>query len=220
MQSVDGASNSSPESNNVTPPSVNDEASNVVEISSESSTNNQEISSNNLDAFVRNNTAQNSFQGVSQTEVKDEVKNVCGFTACGFGMENTKLPKFSGDVREYVIFRADFKHAIESRYAKRDAITLLRTCLTDKQLDLIRGIESDYETAWEYLDSINGDPRLVAVTVTRDIVKLKPLSEGEEARFCDLVHLVRRCYNTLKEVGIPSDMDNSYMLSMIEQNMV
>ncbi len=33
------------------------------------------------------------------------------------------------------------------------------------------------------------------------------------------MHLVRRCYNTLKEVGLPSDMDNSHMLSVIEQKM-
>ena len=59
MQSVDGASNSKPESNNVTPPSVNDEASNFVDILSESSTNNQEMSSDNLDAFVQNNAKQN-----------------------------------------------------------------------------------------------------------------------------------------------------------------
>ena len=38
-------------------------------------------------------------------------------------------------------------------------------------------------------------------------------------RFCDLVHFVKRCYNTLKEVGVPMDMDNIHMLSMIEQKM-
>ena len=91
--------------------------------------------------------------------------------------------------------------------------------MTDKPLDLIRGIGSDYEAAWEYLDSIYGDPWVVADTVTQDIVKFKPLSEGEDARFSHLVHLVRRCYNMLKEVAIPSDMDNSYMLYMIEQKM-
>ena len=129
-------------------------------------------------------------QGASQTEVKGDVENVSGFTACGFRMEKPKFPQFSGDVREYVIFRADFKHAIESRYAKRDAITLLRTWLTDKPLDIIRGIGYDYEAAWEYLESIYGDPWVVADTNTQDIVKFKPLSEGEDARFCDLAHLV------------------------------
>ncbi len=51
------------------------------------------------------------------------------------------------------------------------------------------------------------DPRFVSDTITQDIVKFKALEAGEDARFCDLVHLVRRCYNTLKEVGVPSDMD-------------
>ena len=56
-------------------------------------------------------------------------------------------------------------------------------------------------------------------TVTQDIVRFKALNDGEDARFCDLVHLVKRSYNTLKEVGLPSDMDNSHMLSIIEQKM-
>ena len=68
----------------------------------------------------------------------EETKNE---QSCGFQMEKPKLPKFSGDVREYVIFRADFKHTIESRYSKRDAITFLRTCLKDKPLGLIQGID-------------------------------------------------------------------------------
>ena len=49
--------------------------------------------------------------------------------------------------------------------------------------------------------------------------KFKPLRTGEDSRFCELVLLVRRCYNTLKEIGLPSDMDNSHMLSIIEQKM-
>ena len=139
--------------------------------------------------------------------------------ACGFKMEKPKMPKFYGDVRKYAIFRADFKHAIESRYSKRDAITFLRTCLQGKPLELIKGIGSDYDAAWEYLDSIYGDARFVSDTFMQDLVKFKSLLDGEDARFCDLVHLVNRCYNTLKEIGLPSDMDNSHMLSLIEQKM-
>jgi len=59
----------------------------------------------------------------------------------------------------------------------------------------------------------------VSDTVTQDIVQFKALQEGEDARFCDLVHLVKRCYITLKEVGLPGDMNNSHMLSIIEQKM-
>ena len=109
------------------------------------------------------------------------------------------MPMFSGDFREYAIFRSDFKHVIEARYIKRDAITFLRTCLQGKSLDLIKGIGSDYEAAWKYLDSIYGDPRFVSDTITQDIVKFRPIRDGEDARFCDLLHLVKRCYNTQKK---------------------
>ena len=56
-------------------------------------------------------------------------------------------------------------------------------------------------------------------TVTQDIVKFRSLQPGEDARFCDLVHLVNRSYNTLKEFGNHNDMNNSHMLSIIEQKM-
>ena len=93
------------------------------------------------------------------------------------------MPKFYGDVRVYAIFRADFKHAIESRYNKQEASTFLRTCLRSKPLELIKGIRSDYDAAWEYLDSIYGDARFVSDTVMQDIVKFKSLRDGEDARF-------------------------------------
>ena len=48
---------------------------------------------------------------------------------CGFKVEKAKMPSFSGDVREYAVFRSDFKHAVKVRYrkwlGKRDAMTLL-----------------------------------------------------------------------------------------------
>ena len=63
------------------------------------------------------------------------------------------MPRFAGDVRDYVIFRADFKHAVDSRYGKRDAMSLLRTSLSGRPLELIKGIGSDYDAAWEHLQS-------------------------------------------------------------------
>ena len=95
----------------------------------------------------------------------------------------------------------------------------MRGCLQGKPLELIKGIGIDYDAAWEHLDSIYGDPRFVSDTITQDIVRFRALQNGEDARFCDLVHLVKRCYNTLKEVGASSDMDNNHILSIIEQKM-
>ena len=140
-------------------------------------------------------------------------------TQMAFRMEKPKMPKFSGDVREFAIFKADFKHLVEARYHKRDSITILRASLNGKPLELIRGIGQDYDATWEHLESIYGDPRFVADTITQDIARFEPLCEGEDARFCNLLHLVRRSFNTLSEVGRQNDMDNNHMLAIIEQKM-
>ena len=41
------------------------------------------------------------------------------------------------------------------------------------------------------LDAIYGDPRFVADAIVHDLTKFRPLKDGEDSRFCDLVHLVR-----------------------------
>ena len=138
---------------------------------------------------------------------------------CGFKMEKPKMPHFAGDVCDYVVFWADFKHAVDSKCSKKDAISLLRTSLSGKPLELIKGIGSDYNAAWEHLDALYGDPRFVTDTVTYDISKFRPLQEDEDGRFCDLAQLVRRSYNTLKEVKRPFDMNNNHMIAIIEQEM-
>ena len=86
-----------------------------------------------------------------------------------------EIAQIQSDVRDYVVFRADFKPVFESRYSERDAITILRASLEGKPLELIKGIGCDYKAAWDYPDSIYGDPRFIADTITQDISKFKVL---------------------------------------------
>ena len=155
MQDSDNPSNSNPTvDTHASPQSENGSpSSNVIDISPvNSASNNEEISGNNSHESNPENTEQ--CQNQIQATVNSEIGSCSSNGACGFKLEKPKLPMFSGDVREYAIFKADFKHAIESRYSKRDAITMLRTCLKEKPLELIKGIGSDYNAAWEYLDSM------------------------------------------------------------------
>ena len=80
-------------------------------------------------------------------------------------------------------------------------------------------IGTDYHASWSYLDSVYSDPRFVADTITQDISKFRPLRDGEDARFCDLVLLVQRRFSTLQEVGRPNDINIIHMLPIIEQRM-
>ncbi|KAJ8021029.1 hypothetical protein HOLleu_40783 [Holothuria leucospilota] len=123
------------------------------------------------------------------------------------------------DRREYWTFKDDFRHMIDQLYEPRDAVSILSTSLTGRLLEMLRGIGTDYNACWEYLDMIYGDPRVISDVVTQDITKFRPLKEGEDARFSELAHLVRRSYNILKQIGKESDFDNNHMLAIIEQKM-
>lgn len=115
---------------------------------------------------------------------------------CWICLDGESFPNFCAWL---VVSFHKFEHLLILLYLskERDAITLLRANLHGKPLELIKGIGQDYDAAWEYLESIYGDLRFVADTITQDIARFK-----EDACFCDLVHLVRRSFNTLTEVTL------------------
>ena len=133
--------------------------------------------------------------------------------------ERPKLPQFLGDIKKYFIFKVDFKHAIESQCSERDTITILRSCLGPEPSKLVKGISTDLKTMWQYLDQNYGDPGVISDTVTADLERFKPIQEVEDHKFCDLVNLVRRSYNILREIKRPQDINNRHVISLIERKM-
>ena len=90
---------------------------------------------------------------------------------------------------------------VESRCCERDAIAFLRSCLGTEPAKLVEGISSDLSAAWKYLHENYSDPRVVSDTVTADLERFRAIQPGEDHRFCDLVNLLRRPFNILKEVN-------------------
>lgn len=64
------------------------------------------------------NLALNNIESVVQTTGTPFVVNTAksDYAACTFKLEKPKLPIFSGNVRDYAIFRSDIKHVIEANY--------------------------------------------------------------------------------------------------------
>ena len=56
------------------------------------------------------NHERGSFVAVHEVNDNMQTNSNASTGACGFKMEKPKMPKFAGDVRDYAIFRADFKH--------------------------------------------------------------------------------------------------------------
>ena len=56
-------------------------------------------------------------QNIFNVESKTEIGTVFDSKSCSLQIAKPKLPKFSGDVQEYAIFHADFKHVFKRRYS-------------------------------------------------------------------------------------------------------
>ena len=65
----------------------------------------------------------------------------------------------------------------------------LHMCFQDNPLELIKGIGSEYEAAWGYLEFYLWISKVyVGCHYARH--RKKALQPGEDARFCALVHLI------------------------------
>ncbi|XP_041463438.1 uncharacterized protein LOC121414350 [Lytechinus variegatus] len=178
--------------------------------------------------YLENLAAASDGQPVGMQDVRDASPMTDSSQAHGtrvgtepscFKMERPKLPKFTGDLREYHSFKADFQHVVHRQYGGRDALMILKSCLSGKPLQNIQGLGQDYDAAWKQLDLLYGDPRMIADVIVNDLSKIKGLKNGEDERFVNFVNLVRRSYNSLNEIGRGSDMNNSHMLALIERKM-
>lgn len=130
--------------------------------------------------------------------------------------EKPKLPSFHGDVGKHLIFRDDFKHAVENHRNARDSIAILNSCLGPERAKFMEGISSDLKAAWKYLDQNYGDRRVISDTVTADMERFKPTQPGKDHHFCDLVYLVKQSFNILKKVKRPQDIN---IISLIERKL-
>lgn len=104
-------------------------------------------------------------------------------------------------------------------FNSRDAVTYLRLALEEKALELVHGLEQDYLAIWEALYAVFGDSRRIGDAVTNNITKFRSLQEGKDGCFFDFIQLIHRFFNLLKEVGTTQDIDNNYVIALLEQKL-
>ena len=128
-----------------------------------------------------------------------------------------ETPHFSGNIRQYSSFKQDFQRLIARQYG-RDPFAL-RQCLSGEALQIIRGVENNYDEMFRRLDDKFGEPRKIVDAVILDIKRLKPVSEGDHASFIHLVDVIERSWLELSRLGLSQEMDTTTMVTMIERLM-
>ena len=106
-------------------------------------------------------------------------------------MQKVKPPTFSGDIRSFAKFKADFKMTIEPKYpdSTHQAYILKQNCLQGEALDITKNLNS-VTGIWERLHDKYGDETEIMNTVINEIEEL-PTSNSNQA-FVKLVNVLEK----------------------------
>ena len=133
-------------------------------------------------------------------------------------MERLKMPAFSGNIRNYAKFKADFKAQVEVQVKSDDSLSyILKSCLSGEALSAVEHIDES-KGIWERLDKKHGQPSLL-IDIIMNEVKEAPLFTNEDFKgFIELVNVIEKGYADLKRLSLEREMSNSITVSVIEGN--
>ena len=139
----------------------------------------------------------------------------------GVRMERIKMATFSGNIRDYPRFKADFKRQVSPNFNndKHAAAYTLKSCLSGIPLNIIRNVEDDLAKMWERLDDKYGKPSKFTDDVMNDIKRLKSVKEGDDRRFIELVDVVEGGFRDLERLKLDKEISNSTAVSTIEDKL-
>ena len=128
----------------------------------------------------------------NQTKVEVGVKNLEPKTT-NLRLEKMKMPRFSGELREYLRFRKDFEVQVMPSLNSSTAPYTLHSCLCEGPLAVVRGVDNDIEM-WRRLDETYGDSAKITDAIINSIQRVKAIKEGEDKRFVEFVEIIESGY--------------------------
>ena len=128
-------------------------------------------------------------------------------------LENIKMPTFTGNIRDYAKFKADFETQVAKDIDPDKLCYVLRSCLRDEAKTLVENIDGMREI-WNRLDERFGNP--LVDTIMADIKAVGEISDGDEQKCIDFVNVIERGYTDLKRLNLEREISNSITVSMLE----
>ena len=131
-----------------------------------------------------------------------------------FAVKKIKPPEFDGEMRFYPTFKSDFKRLMESKYGKDSYV--LRESLSKQVQKDIQWV-NDYGLMWERLDAKYGSTSKIVDFVLSNIKGLKPVPEGDNVRFLELINCVESGWYDLQKLNKQTEIENITVITIIEK---
>ena len=136
-------------------------------------------------------------------------------------LQRAEPPKFSGDIREYARFKADFEQIVMKEHA--DAVyqvyVMKNSCLSGDAYKLVRNIDN-LPAIWERLKERYGDTNTIVDAVLQELQDLHvPSFKNQDQGVLKLIETLERGVQDLSAINKRGDIANSYTVGIVEKKL-
>ena len=110
----------------------------------------------------------------------------------GIKLEKVRFRQFSGDIRQYPKFKAEFKKHLQPLCNSNEIAFVLRSHLSDSIYYDIENLGDDIDKIWERLDRKYGDKGKLVDSIMSDIRNMNKCIDGEESHILKFINIVEK----------------------------
>ena len=132
-------------------------------------------------------------------------------------LERVKFRTFDGDIRKYPKFKSEFEQFVQPLCSSNQITFVLKSYLCDSVRREIENVDHDISVMWERLDSKYGTIRKQIDCIMSDFKSLPVCNDARST--LNMINLVETAESDLKCINATTELENSTIISFIEESM-
>ena len=135
-------------------------------------------------------------------------------------LQKMEPPKFSGNIRNFAIFKADFESVVMPAYDDpiHQVYVLKETCLQGSAYKLVRNLEK-IDEIWSRLSERYGDSLDIVDSVIKDLQDVIIPKFNQDEGLVNLVDVLEKGIQDLSAIDKRNEIANAYTVKLIEQKL-
>ena len=140
-------------------------------------------------------------------------------TSSSIKLEKIRFRQFTGDIRQYPKFKADFMKHIQPLCNANEVAFVIKSHLSEEVNHDIENLGDNIEIIWTRLDRKYGDKCKLIDSIMAEIKRMPPCCDNDNAQILRFVHTIEKANSDLRSLGKSEELHNSTIVSMIEEKL-
>ena len=133
-------------------------------------------------------------------------------------LERMRFQPFDGNIRKYPRFKVEFEMHIKPLCDAKQLPFVLKSYLCEDLREDIESLGDNIADMWDRLDRRFGNQSRLVDTILADVKTIQYCNDDDNLTL-DMIKTIERCYCDLRSMKRESEMNNTTIISMIEEKM-